>query len=907
MYPLQKIYLLFTFICLIGVSPVLAQNGVNQVIDLTIEEKPLIQVLYDLSKNYELNFFFEPQDLPYFPLTEKFEQKPIYAILQKLIDGTNLLVLPYADKGLAIVDKRKLNAAYLQELVGKWEDGSYGYPFDEKAKQLSYSFGQKSTATENVKLVISLMDETSGEPIIGAVVATADLSINGVSDPDGKVQLDLISGTYTLLVSYVGYQSIELQIDVFANASIDLVMSFQSFLFEEIEVVANSIEQKLKDSEVGKEVINIKKLESIPQVLGELDILKSLETLPGVTTAGELSAGINVRGGDVDESLVLLNDGIIFNPTHIVGFISAFNADALDNATLYKSYVDPAYGGRGAAILDLQSTAADAKEFKGSGGVGTSMMKLFVEGPVTEKLKFQASVRGSFNDFLLGLIANVELQKSNARFYDFNGGLTYQVNEAHQINWNAYLSNDFFEYNDEFGFRWTNAHLGLQWKSNWSERLFSSLSLNYGSYGTDNFTIGIPDAASFKAGLSYLKGIAAVNRKIGLDGFVKVGMEYLDFSNQPDRLEPTAESTLTAQQIQRKAGASFTPFITFNQKIGEKITFETGLRWANYYSTGAGKIFEYEDGIKTENTIIDQMESIGRDAAGTHQVLEPRASVNFNFKANWSVKAAYNRMSQNMIQLSNTNTTLPSDLWIFTNRYLEPLVVDQYSLGLFSITKNKNLSMEMDVFSKNMQGLYELDNFSQIVLNEHIETELIAATGRSYGLEFLLKKPKGKWTGSLAYTYSRSLRTTIEENKSINNNEEFPADFDIPHQLNVLASYRGLPVVSFNFAYVYKSGRPTTVPSGTIIQDGFVIPLYSFKNQERIPFYSRLDFSIALDLRQAKQKGFRNSFSLGFYNLLGRRNATNVFFRRSSKGNIVPFQFAVVGAVIPNLSWNFVF
>ena len=535
------------------------------------------------------------------------------------------------------------------------------------------------------------------------------------------------------------------------------------------------------------------------------------------------------------------------------------------------------------------------------------MIKLFLEGPVTDKLDFHISGRGSFNDYLLSLIANVELQRSNANFYDLNGGLSYNINNNQKIIFNSYTSHDHFEYNDEFGFRWSNRHLGLQWKSNWNEKWYSSVSLNYGGYKTDNFTLNTPDAASFKTGLYYYKTIAAVNRKMGENGFIKFGTEYIDYYNQEDKLEPQKESTLNAKSIKRKAGMSLSPFLTYNQKITERISFETGLRFSNYFSKGPGKVFQYNGELKNEETITAENAINGLDKEGTHRVIEPRASINYNIGKNLSVKAAYNRMSQNMLQLSNTITTLPSDIWVFSDRHIKPLIVNQYSIGIFTINKKKSYSLSADVFSKKFHQLYELQDFSQIILNEHIETELVKAEGRSYGLEILLQKQKGKWKGNIAYTFSRSLRKTVDENKSINNGAAFPANFDIPHQLNILATYQGLPVVSFNFAYVFKSGRPTSAPNATIIQDNFVVPLYSFRNEERIPYYSRFDFSITLDLREAKQKGLRSSFNLGFYNFLGRNNATNVFFRRSAKGNIVPFQFAVVGSLVPNLSWNFVF
>jgi len=643
-----KLHSVFYICCLLmSTSNIWAQNDIGKIIDLSVDNKRLVEVLYDMSSTHELTFFFEPGDLPYYPLSENFESEAIYNIINKL-----------------------------------------KYPFDEKTKVLVYNFGEENTERGAAKLRLSLVDETTEEPIIGAVVSNEDLSVNGVSGTDGKIMLEMKKGSHKLSLNYIGYQEIELQLGLYEDASIDLSMSFQSFLFDEVEVVASGLEQKLKSSGVGKEIINLEKLESIPQVLGEVDVIKSLEILPGVTSTGELSSGFNVRGGNIDESLVLLNDGIIFNPTHIVGFISAFNSDALDNATLFKSYVDPAYGGRGSAVLDLKSDAANVKKWNGKGGLGTSMMKLYLEGPINDKLKVHISGRGSFNDYMLGLITNVELRRSNARFYDVNASLSYQVNARQQINVNNYFSSDFFEFNDEFGFRWSNTHFGLQWKSTWTEKLYSSLSLNYGAYNTDNFTLGTADASSFKSGLYYYKVLAAFNRQIGENGFVKLGTEFIDYHNRTDRLDPSEQSTITAKSIQRKAGLSVSPFLSFNQKLGTNISFEAGVRYANYFSKGPGAIFEYEEGAKEEFNIDSEEELSGFDKEGTHRVLEPRFSINYNFSENYALKAAYNRMSQQLFQLSSTNTPLPSDLWIFADRHIKALVVDQYAFGLFIFLTN---------------------------------------------------------------------------------------------------------------------------------------------------------------------------------------------------------------------------
>ena len=905
-FVMLKQALCITLICF-GYISGMSQKAINKEISLQFENKTLAQVLYQVSTAYDIPFYFIPESLPTYTLSGSFENELLFKVFNKLNDGTRLVVIPFQDKGLFIVDRTKVTEDYLKDIYQQWQNGNYKYPFVIDEEEVKYTFGDASSNLQNVELILNVFDKANQDKIIGAVIRNEDFSISGASDIDGIIKLTLPSGTHNLHLSFTGYQNIKMDLTIYENASLDLPMSFQSVVFDEIEVVANSIKNQVEEVELGKEVISIKKLESIPQALGELDIIKSLEVLPGVSSAGELSVGFNVRGGNIDQSLVLFNDGIIFNPTHIVGFISAFNADLLDNATLYKAYVDPAFGGRGSGVLNLRADASNANALKVKGGLGTSLIKAMVEGPISPKLRFHVGARGSFNDYLLGLVANIEVQNSNANFSDLNLGFSYDLNDNHELLLNAYSSSDLFEYNDEFGFKWKNQHLGLKWKGKWSPKIYSNVSLNYGTYENENFTVNIPEASNLTTGINYLKGNTDLKIDLGNDNNLQLGLEAIQYYNEDEQLLPREESTLVPISNRRPAGQSLASFISWKQNLGSQLSFDLGFRFAAYATTGPGNIYEYSGGILEEENIESQTFFTGKDNQANYGVLEPRAALNFKWTPDLSLKLSYNRMSQNIFQISNTNTILPSATWAFTNRYLKPLIVDQASVGLYKLFDKSKSSLSVDAFYKQFKQNYVLKDFAQIFLNDHIETELVLTKGRSYGLEFLYQKQKGKWTGSVAYTFSRSIRQSVDPSKTINLDEEFPADFDIPHQLNLLASYQWLPVVSVNIAYIYKSGTPTTVPNGTIIQDGIVVPLYSFRNKGTIPHYSRLDLAFTLDLREAKQSGVRNSFTLGFYNLLGRRNPSNIFFRRSALGNIIPFQFAVVGATIPTLSWNFVY
>ncbi len=871
---------LFVFFLVLGTLDTAAQKQIDRRISYKFESKPLTKILFELSNTYDLNFYFDPNEMPSFLLTGDYDDEQVYRVVQDLLNGTKLKVLPYKQKGIVIIDRDRVNLESIEALIENWENGTHSYSVKSTVKTMSLSLGNPLEAElRDLNLQIRIIDELTKEPLVGAVLTNEDLSIGESTDGEGYLGLSLASGRHELVIDYTGYQKVMLQLELYESASFDIEMSTQIYSFDEVVVRANSLEEKMEGSKAGLEVLSMQELSFLPQVTGDVDLLKSIEILPGVTSTTELSQGFNIRGGSTDQNLIILNDGIIFNPTHIVGFISAFNPDVISEVNLYKGFVDASFGGRLSGVLDIKTNTksnSDTK-WKGKGGLGISMMKLNLEGNPSPSFAVNLAARGSFNDYLLRQIANVELQNSNASFYDLNANANIKLSKKHRLFFNNYLSSDYFEYNDQFGYEWKNHHSGMQLKSDLGSGFYSNISLNYGQYDSENFTLNRPDAFRFSTGLNYYKGIFKLDKKLNKEGYVRIGVEYLNIENEEDRLEPEKNSTILGKKIQRNGAVNWAPFASLSTKMSDKMNVELGLR-------------------------LSLLEGYSE-----YTFLEPRVSMSFHPSPQWNFKASYNRMSQFINQFSNTNNVLPSDIWVSSNTNIQPSVMNQYSIGAVHLSKEKTFEWNLDFFYKEFENLYEVDDFAQIILNEELENVLLDAEGISYGIEALVKKKKGKWQGSLAYTYSRAFRRVIDEEVRINNGDFFPASFDIPHQLNVLAVYKWLPVASFNFAYIFRTGSPTTAPTESFIQDGFIVPLYSDRNGERISYYSRLDFSINLDLRKSTKKGFRNSFALGFYNLLGRNNPTNVFFRRSTLGNIVPFQFSVVGAVVPNFSWNFIF
>lgn len=885
----------------------MAQKPIDKTINASYTNNTLTEIFYDLEHSHKVKIYFDIKEAPTFRVTRNYKNKQIWSIVSELLNGTKLKSLSYDAKSIVVIGLQKVNRAEIETLVQKWTDGEMDYPKRVEIEEISKMYGTPDTKKGRVTYTIKLRDKILKEPLIGAVIYTDDFKLNEVTDDKGKCKLRLPAGIHRLNITYTSFQTIRLTAEIYESASEVLEMNPSNYLLDEVEIVANNARAKIEDTKIGVERIDMTKVEAIPQALGESDLIKSLEILPGVTSAGELSSGFNVRGGKLDASLVLLDDAIIFNPTHIVGFISAFNSDMIKNATLYKGFISPDFGNRSSAVLDIDSNKGSQK-WKAKGGLGTSMLKLMVEGPITTKTTFAASARGSFSDYLLNLVANNEVQQSSASFYDLNLAMNHRFSDKTSISFSAYASDDFFLYNQDFGFEWQNKFASFKAKHDWNDKITSQFSISTGSYTTNQFSVNASDAFTYTNGITYLKGIQNNTISIGENNYLKGGVEIIKYGLNPEHLAPNEEmSIIQDTAIQRLGSISIAPYLSGQFSISKKISMEVGARYTTYGAIGPGTSYEYENNIVTKETIINGKEVADGERVSTFSLIEPRLSASFLLNSQWSIKGSFNKISQNAQLVSIANTSIPTDLWIFANQYLEPRIVDQYSGGVFHNATNGGYSFSLEVFTKSTKNDFVLKDFPSIISNEHLETEVSEAIGKSFGVELLIEKAIGKLTGSLAYTFSKTKFRTTTDRFPINFGNWTPSDIDIPHQANLIFSYRLTPTFIFSGGYTFKSGRPFTVPEGTAIIDGFVVPLYSQRNSRRLPSYNRFDLSVTLDLRKNTQSGFRSSFTFGLYNLLGNNNVNNVYFRKSVGGNIKGFQLSIIGAAVPSFSWNFVF
>lgn len=898
----------FVFLGWVLINSINSQKALDKTISLSFTNKNFVRVLYDLEKSHELKFYFDPKRIPYFVYTKSYENKQIWYIIQDLLSGALLKVISIDNNTIGIIPTGQLNKTYINALADKWQKGVYAYPFKEETITMKFTKGIVSPdSPKKVNLTLNFNDKDHQDALIGIALFSDDYSMNGVTDATGSIHFELPTGISLINTNYIGYQNNVLEFELYEDAVFNIPMKKSALLLEEVEISAQKLVQNKLEKTIGVESIEMKKIESITQALGEVDIIKSLEILPGVKSTAEVSSGFNVRGGNIDENMVILNDAVVFNPTHVLGFTSAFNADVIQSVTLSKAYIDAQYGGWNSSVLDIKTHFGNDDQWKGTGSVGTAIGKLTINGPVTKNISIMASVRKSYSSWLLKQAYNKEISNSTADFYDYNLSIKYKLNKNHFILSDHFRSGDVFNYNKEFGYNWSNTTAGISLVSTWNNKLNSKLNVSWSRFRSTQSSYTPPRLFDLDSGIDVLKGSLQFNYSLSIPLSIKSGLNIMFFDFSPEKISSSEPNSITqTTSVFKNDNIQLAPFLTMGWEVSSRFKVETGLRYSQYYRSGTRTEFEY----LFENKYVVNEISDTLQIANTEKLagfVEPRINVHYKISERVALKSAYTRTSQNLHLLVNGNTTLPSDVWVPSGKYIKPRLAQQISAGFGYASKNQIFAVSSDIYYKLYENNVILKNFPDIIQNEHIETEILQGRAYSYGFEFAVDIQKGNLTGNIAYTYARTFQKNTNSNYDVNSNVFFAADNDIPHQLNILLNYRNNSILSFNCNFIFKNGRPVTLPESTVIIDDFLIPVYSDRNVFRLPDYLRLDIGCNFDFRKVRNTGVRHSFSVGVYNLLGRKNALNIFYRKSENGNIEGYKISLIGAAIPSLSWNFVF
>ena len=741
-----------------------------------------------------------------------------------------------------------------------------------------------------------LRDESSGEALISASVYPEELKTGVGTNEYGFFSISLPKGKYTFIFSYVGYQTIKKVLMIDQNLQQNFSLSPHETEIDEIVVVGRPKDDIVRQNEIGTVRLNVKELSVLPVLFGEQDILKSIQLMPGVSPVGEGNAGFYVRGGNADQNLILLDDAPVFNPSHLLGFFSVFNSDAIRDVKLYKGGVPARYGGRASSVMDIRMKEGNMKDYNVSGGIGLISSRIMVEGPIEQdKSSFMISGRRTYADLFLPLSNDENIKGNKLYFYDLNIKTNLIINKNNRVFLSGYFGRDVLQAKD-FGFSWGNKAGSLRWNHQFSASLFTNTTMVINDYnyktegdidGKFSLMAGIKD---FSLKQDYALSLS--NRFSFLFGFNTVVHHF-----KPGEVVSNSKN-ITSFKIQEKVGWENAVYAFMEHQLSDRLNIGYGIRMSAFTRIGAGT----ENTYNTDESIV-KVETYSKGKLyGTYTGFEPRFNLTLLLSDNSSLKAGYNRMSQYIHLLSNSSAGTPVDYWLPSSNNIKPQFISQISAGYFREFNSNAINFSIEGYYKKMENQIDYRNNADVFLNENAEAELLFGIGRAYGLEFLVKKSSGIFTGWISYTISRTEKKFAE----INDGSWYPARQDRTHDISVVLNVQASKRLTLSSTWVYYTGNAITFPSGKYEMDGNVVNYFTSRNGYRMPAYHRLDLGATLLLKENRK--FRSELSFGLFNAYGRKNAYTILFRTKddNSGETEAVKIYLF-SVIPSITWNFKF
>ncbi|MDP5000755.1 MAG: TonB-dependent receptor [Flavobacterium sp.] len=772
-------------------------------------------------------------------------------------------------------------------------------------------FGQEKVILSGVA-----SDSNNNETLIGVSVYISELNIGTYTNEYGFYSISVPQGNYTVQVSYVGFETIQEKIEINQNIKKNFSLKESNQELNEVVITKNIYRTNIKKPEMSVNKLSINTIKQMPAILGETDVIKSILTLPGVTNAGEGQSGFNVRGGSADQNLVLLDEATIYNTSHLFGFFSVFNTDAIKDLKLYKGGIPSRFGGRVASVLEIYQKDGNNTDFHMNGGIGIISSRLLVEGPIVKnKGSFLFAGRSSYAHLFLKLTDN----KNSAYFYDLNTKLSYKLNENNNLYASGYFGRDVFSLNESFVNTYGNSVFNLRWNHLFSNKLFSNLSLIYSDYYY-GLTLDF-------IGFNWDSGIKNYNLKYDFKHYLSDKVKlfyganaiYHDFN--PGKIEPTNDTSgINPDQLAKKYAFEPSVYIDVEQQITDKLAINYGLRYSKFYRLGDEEINLYANNqavvYNEDFQIYEKATPIGAEYFGKNKTiaqfgnLEPRVSIAYTLNESSSIKASYNRMSQYLHLISNTQSPTPLDVWAPSDDYLKPQILDQVAFGYFKNFQNDDYTLEVETFFKKLKNRLDYIDGADLIANDDIEQVVLNGEARAYGLEILARKNNGKLNGWISYTLSRSEQRTpgrTAAETGINNGEWYKTGWDKLHNIAITSMYKLNEKWSFSSIFSLQSGQPVTYPNGQYQYQGISVPTYGLRNENRLPTYHRLDISATLVPEKNKNRNWYGEWVFGIYNVYSRKNAASISFRQNQdSGNNEAVRLSIFG-IVPSVTYNFKF
>lgn len=891
--------------------------------ELQYNQQPVDALLSDLQSQSNLRIFYRPDDVAAIFISGSYlKDQPLQSI-EKALQGYGLKIAAY--RNWVFIHKDTLITAPVPEVMSIETAGNGPTRLRNiiaptqvaRSEYKIYEVGlpvlnaNGTPQTNGAHLITGLVKNfKTGEVVPGASIFIPLTNTATTSDADGKYSINLPAGLYEMLVAGMGIKNTRRQIRVFSTGNIDIETEEEIFEIDEFTILSGKT-NRLRETRLGVERFQLSEIKNIPSAFGEVDVLKAVLALPGVKSSGEVSTGFNVRGGSTDQNLILLNHSTIFNPTHLFGLLSAFNPDLVSEMEMYMSNIPAKHGGRIASVLEVNSRKADSEKWKGAASLGLLSSRLMLEGPIGDNTTLIAGARASHSDWMLSFIPeNSGYGNGSAGFYDLNGSLHHRINEMNTVALHAYFSKDHFSFEPTERFGYQNLNISGEWRHFFTQRFFAKLIAGY-----DQYSNNIQNTENGATAFELSTRIAQYHAKADFDWYVhhahslNFGLHAVQLHLQPGNLQPHGEMSLvTPNTLQNDRALETAIYINDQWEVSPQLGISAGLRYSLYHLIGPRTYNTYQEGyLPSISTRVDTVNDVQKIVQRYHGP-EFRLSARYNIASDLSVKAGINSMRQHMHKISNSTVMSPTDTWKLADQYLKPQTGIQYAAGIYKNFSGNLYTISAEVYYKTLDDYLDYRSGAQLVMNPHIETEVVSTEGQAYGVELSLKKTEGKLNGWISYTYARSFLRQSDPSISnpVNNGDWYPSDYDKPHDFKLVGNYRFTRRYSASLNTFYSTGRPVTLPVAKYRFAGGEYVYYSERNQYRIPDFFRMDASFNIEPSHKLTLLTHSTLSFGVYNLTGRNNVYSVYYK-AEKGRLKGYQLSIFGAAIPYISYSIKF
>jgi len=788
-------------------------------------------------------------------------------------------------------------------------------PVEQKASSENrvYFIGNENSPNVSNRAALTgiVTDTDTGEPIIGVVLYTEDTRYTATTDAFGFYSLRLPIGRQKILIRGMGMKETQRNVSIFSDGKLNIELESEVYSLREV-VVTSERHARVRSTSIGVERVRINEIKNIPTVFGESDVIKIVMMLPGVKTVGEASSGFNVRGGSTDQNLILFNGGTIYNPTHLFGFFSAFNPDLVREIELYKSSIPAKYGGRISSVLEITGREGNKKEFTGQASLGLLTSRVTLEGPIGEKTSFIVGGRTTYSDWLFRLLPEKSGYKDgSAGFYDLNAIIDHKFSDKNNLSVSGYHSHDHFKFESNEKYEYTNTSTSFKWRHVFNSKFTSTLSGGYDHYDYKTKTNHNPyDAYRLAFGINQYFGkldfTAYLNEKHTLD----FGINSILYDLNPGKFDPNHEESLVVpDKIQNERAIESTIYLAEKWDISPELSINAGLRYSIFNAIGPREYNLYDPKTLPDLTsVIKTEEAENWKIFKTYHNPEFRLSARYAFSNDFSIKAGVNTLSQYIHKLSNTTIMSPTDTWKLSDINIKPQRGMQVAVGIYKNFMNNIVETSIEGYYKTMNNYLDYRSGAVLSMNHHIETDVISTSGKSYGVELMIKKNQGKLNGWASYTYSRAMLRQddpLVENP-VNNGDWYMADYDKPHEFKFIGNYKFTQRYSVSLNCDYSTGRPITLPTSKFEYAGGEYAFYSERNQYRIPDFFRIDIAFNIGASHHLTLLTHSTISFGVYNVTGRKNAYSVYYL-AENGRLNGYKMAIFGAPIPYVSYNIKF